>query len=307
MILAAGLTPAWQQILEFDEFHPGRVNRARHVQSCASGKVLNVGRALHSLSAAQQTLTVVGGATGRLISADLVRAGVSARLIEADQPTRVCTTILDGSNAQTTELVENSTPLPAAVLDEYRQAFRQEAAGADLIILSGSLPEETPATFYQQLIGENGDREILDARGPELMLALETRPLLVKPNRSELEITLDRRLPDEASLLDGMRELHRLGAQWVVVTDGANPVWAMSAETVERFQPPAARVVNPIGCGDCLAAGIAVALREGREMLDAVAFGMAAAADNLEQLLPSGLERSRVERFVDGVVRGDVA
>ena len=49
MILAAGLTPAWQQILSFDQFTLGEVNRARRSVWCGSGKVLNVGCALRQL------------------------------------------------------------------------------------------------------------------------------------------------------------------------------------------------------------------------------------------------------------------
>ena len=40
MILSAGLTPAWQQILVFDQMHWGEVNRASEVAWCGSGKVL---------------------------------------------------------------------------------------------------------------------------------------------------------------------------------------------------------------------------------------------------------------------------
>lgn len=32
MIVAAGLTPAWQQIMRFEQFLPGEVNRAAEVQ-----------------------------------------------------------------------------------------------------------------------------------------------------------------------------------------------------------------------------------------------------------------------------------
>ncbi len=51
MILAAGLSPAWQQIVVLDALSVGEVNRAREVHWCASGKVLNVGLALHCLCA----------------------------------------------------------------------------------------------------------------------------------------------------------------------------------------------------------------------------------------------------------------
>ena len=53
MILAAGLTPAWQQILSFRRFIPGEVNRAEQSIWCGSGKVLNVGCALHHLGASE--------------------------------------------------------------------------------------------------------------------------------------------------------------------------------------------------------------------------------------------------------------
>ena len=148
MILAAGLTPAWQQILEFSVFSTGCVNRARSVQCCASGKVLNVGSALQHLGVPQQTLSVVGGPTGELIAADLVQLGISARLIETDHPTRVCTTILDQATQQTTELVENSAQLPATTVNEYLQAFREELSSAELVVLSGSLPDATPVDVY---------------------------------------------------------------------------------------------------------------------------------------------------------------
>ena len=39
MIVAAGLTPAWQQILRFDALRLGEVNRAVEAHWCASGKV----------------------------------------------------------------------------------------------------------------------------------------------------------------------------------------------------------------------------------------------------------------------------
>ena len=63
-----------------------------------------------------------------------------------------------------------------------------------------------------------------------------------------------------------------------------------------------AEVVNPIGCGDCLAAGIAVALSEGADMVDAVRFGMAAAAQNATDLLPARLDQLSVSEEA-GLVR----
>jgi len=112
MILAAGLTPAWQQVLVFDTFTPGEVNRAREVHWCASGKVLNVARALDSLGGPCKALTLVGGTPGQEIRRDFEQLGIAARWVEASRPTRVCTTILDtGRQAAATELVPEAESL----------------------------------------------------------------------------------------------------------------------------------------------------------------------------------------------------
>ena len=121
MILAAGLNPAWQQIMVLDQLQEGEVNRARTVHWGASGKVLNVGVALHHLGAASRTLSIVGGYSGQAIRAAL--ADLSVRWVESAAPTRICTTLLDQSKQQTTELVENAAPVQPIEVEAFLAAF----------------------------------------------------------------------------------------------------------------------------------------------------------------------------------------
>jgi len=95
VILNIGLSPAWQQILLFDGVTTGKVNRARESFWCASGKVLNVGRALKSLNAEVMTVAPIGGPTGEQIRSEFQRDGIPACWIECENSTRVCTTLLD--------------------------------------------------------------------------------------------------------------------------------------------------------------------------------------------------------------------
>ena len=125
MILAAGLTPAWQQILSFDQFQPGEVNRAHEVHWCASGKVLNVGIAGQSMCEQIPTLTMVGCRGGTESQRELAAAEIDDRWIESGTPTRVCTTILDKSTGVTTELVEESgVPTEQALADLKRHTLK---------------------------------------------------------------------------------------------------------------------------------------------------------------------------------------
>ncbi len=297
-ILSAGLTPAWQQIMVFDRLRSGEVNRARQIAWCGSGKVLNAGLAAHHLGGPSLTLAPLGGPPLTEIEKEFAALGVPRRWIETAAATRVCTTLIDRATGQITELVENGRPLSECELGDYRAACIEEAARAEVAILIGSLPAGVPDSFYRELVAATPCPMVLDFRGAGLLSVLDLKPYVVKPNREELGQTLGRALDDEAALLAAMRELNRRGAQWVVVTQGAEAVWVTSLDETYRLVPPRIEeVVNPIGCGDCLAAGIAWATRRGDSIVDAVRFGIGAACDNLGKLLPGRLEPGNVARF----------
>ncbi len=302
MILSAGLTPAWQQILVFEKFQHGKVNRAQEAHWCSSGKVFNAGIAAHRLGGPSLTLATVGGPPLREIDREFDESGVPRRWIVTEAATRVCTTILDRGNHGMTELVENGRPITPAELDRFREAYREEAAKADVAVVIGSLPTRTPVSIYRDLVEATRCPMVLDFRGEGLRSVLDLKPFVVKPNREELAQTVGRSLGTDAELLGAMRELNRLGAQWVVITQGAGPVWVSSASRVFRvISPKADRVVNPIACGDSLAAGIAWATRDGRDIAEAVRLGVAAAFENLHHLLPCRFDLAAVERRVSGV------
>lgn len=307
MILAAGLTPAWQQVLLFETLRLGEVNRAASAHWCASGKVLNAARALHHLGAPSRALTVVGGAAGAALRHDCDRLGLATRLLEVAAPTRICTTLLESARHQATELVENAHPVAADAREAFARAYVEEAAAAAVVVLIGSLPPGTPGAFYRDLALRTPGQVVLDARGEELLLALAAQPFLVKPNRGELAQTLGRTLGTEVEVFAAMHELRRRGAAWVVVTDGAEPIRVCGPGGDYRMQPPPVEVLNPIGCGDCMAAGIAAALDRGLEPLGAVCFGVATAADKLARPLPGAVDPAHVGALARQVVVTQVA
>jgi len=296
VILTAGLSPAWQQILLFDAFRNGEVNRAREAHWCASGKVFNAAIAAHYLGGSSRTLAPVGGPPVEQIEHDLDAMGLSYRWVTTASATRVCTTIIDRATDTITELVENGRPLTPADLDRFRAAYTEEAARADVAVIIGSLPTGTPTSYYRELLAATPCRAVLDFRGKGLLSLLDLKPYVVKPNREELARTLGRELNDDDDLVAAMQSLNERGAQWVVITQGAGPVWVSSSRDAYRLeQPPVDEIVNPIACGDAMAAAIAWATRDGREMVEAVKLGIAAAGENLRQLLPCRLDPAKVK------------
>ncbi len=258
----------------------------REVHWCASGKVLNVGIALHHLGAEAETISLVGGLPAHSIDAEFEQFGIDRKWVPTAAATRVCTTVLEAETGIATELVENAAAVTDAELTDFQSAFRESATAADVILLAGSLPAGTPETYYRDLITGIDARVIIDGRGAELAAALEATPFLVKPNREELARTVGRELTSDDDLVAAMRELNAAGAQWVLVTQGAHAVWLTSATDCLRFQPPIITPVNPIGSGDSLAAGIGWGLANGDDITRAVQLGIAAGVENALQLLP---------------------
>jgi tagatose 6-phosphate kinase len=299
VILSAGLTPAWQQILVFDSFRCGEVNRAREVVWCTSGKVFNAGIAANCLGGPSLTLAPVGGPPREHIEAELEEMELPCHLVATHAATRVCTTILDRAGGTVTELVEDGRPLRPEELEAFRTAYAEDAAESSVAVITGSVPTAAPLSVYRELLQKTPCPAVLDFRGEGLLSVLDLKPLVVKPNRRELAETVGRPLDDQQQLREAMQSLNQRGAQWVMVTQGTGPVWLSSGSQTYRLLPPAVQkeeLVNPIGSGDAMAGAIAWAVRDGREMVDAVRFGIAAAAENLRKLLPCRIELAKVER-----------
>lgn len=306
MILTAGLSPAWQQIMLFESLDIGEVNRARDVQWCASGKVINVAIAAQSLGAQTSLLSAVGGFTGQAIQDEIESLGIRTDWLELSEPTRVCTTLLE-ADGTTTELVENAGPVSETILIEFINRFRIAAQVADVTVLTGSMPANAPEDYYARLVHSMPVRLILDFRGPGLLQCLPFCPFLVKPNREELAVTVGENIENESQLVTAMQRMHQMGAHWVVVSDGPQALYVSEVDhTPLRLSPPQVSVVNPIGCGDCLAAGIAVGIAKGSSTVDAIRLGMGAAAYNAQQLLPGRVNIETAQQLADLVIVDEV-
>ena len=301
MIVCLGTTPALQRTLVFERFAVDAVNRATSVRENASGKSLNVARVLHTLGEPCIATGFVGGDAGEFIREDLQQSGISHDFVTVTPNTRTCTTIIDESCGQVTELVEESRQVEESTWQQLREKVECLLARAKLLVLSGSLTPGAPQDFYGWCIDRatrSDVRVILDAAGEPLARAMSSRPLLVKPNVSELGRTLGVTIDDETSLRRAIASLIERGPRWAVVTMGAKGSIVSDGNRFFRVLTPPIRAVSPIGSGDAYAAGLAAALHRNQPLPDAATLGAACAAANAMIPIAGHLRLEHVESLL---------
>jgi 1-phosphofructokinase family hexose kinase len=300
-VLCLGLTPVLQRTLVFDRLEVDEVNRARQVVESAAGKALNTARALVTLGTPAETAGFNGGETGRRVAAYLKAYGVGAKtLTPMKAPTRICSTLVDRAAGTVTELVEEAPAPGRADVARFVRDNLKRAAGASMLVISGTLPPFAGDDFYVCFVRAAAAEVpvVIDSHRAALVNVLFERPLLAKLNARELETTLGEPLPSAKQILRGMRDLQCMGARNVFVTQGGKAAYLLTPRGAWRFTPPEiGERVNPIGSGDCATAGIAHALLKGKGMKEAVCFGLACGSANVESLTPADLDAGRVARL----------
>jgi tagatose 6-phosphate kinase len=209
-------------------------------------------------------------------------AGIRHDFVVVDPPTRLCITLVDRASGTATELVEESAPVASGDYETLLDTVRRLLPRTKVLILCGSLPPDAPIDFYRrctELAGKNV-KVILDARGAPLLEALSARPLVVKPNRHELAETFGIDAENEVAVRRAMTEATDRGAGWIIATMGADGALISDGRQFWRLRVPQIQAINPIGSGDALAAGLAAAISDGRDVSDACRLGAACAAAN---------------------------
>jgi len=155
-----------------------------------------------------------------------------------------------------------------------------EARIAESDVVMAVLEVPVPAALRAMELGrKHGAKTILNP-APAAPLPDAIFPLVeyLTPNESELRILLGLRPDDPRPSRELVEILRRRGVANVVVTLGSRGALVVT-DTIDSVVPAAVvEVVDTTGAGDAFNAGFAVALAEGRDVLDAARYGVACGA-----------------------------
>jgi tagatose 6-phosphate kinase len=245
---------------------------------------------LRAIGADVQVIGFAGGVTGEEVKSALAELGVSAAFTRIGGETRRTFAVVDTVRGDAALFNEPGPPVAPGEYAAFCGAYERALAGCTAVVLSGSLPPGLSPGTYAELgavAAAVGVPAVLDAHGEALLRGAAARPAIVKANLAELEAVAGRRLStadgvDKDAVALAARELRAAGPQAVVVTLGADGLWAVTADGSWQAVPPGEVRGNPTGAGDAVAAGLVHGLVLGRpweeRLRHAVALGTASAA-----------------------------
>ena len=298
-IICCGFTPCIQRILEFEKVKKGVVNRASRVNICIGGKGANTARMVQQLGGSAELVEFVGGSNGSLLEEMLEKEGIGFRHVKVQGETRICQTLVEAGNPDTTELVEEMPPISFNDWNQMLELFQSLELSGAVVPISGKLPAGAPVDGYAricEIVQSAGGRVILDTQGEPLMLSLEHGPALVKINDYELMATTG-----IVDLLEGCRRLIELGAQSVLITRGSRSAFFVDRFRALEIYPLNIDAMNPIGSGDAVTAGMAIALGGGLGIEESLKLAMACGAANALNLISGYFKPEEVDCLTNEV------
>jgi 1-phosphofructokinase len=198
-------------------------------------------------------------------------------------------------------------PLGRHELDDFYGAAFLGGLESEVAVLAGPGPWEravVPSDHYCRLTTDlraNDKAVIADLSGEPLTCALVGGLTVLKVSHEELKA--DGRVEElgEDELINAMFDLHREGADNVLITRAEQPALALVDGAIVVIRPPVLQVVDHRGAGDSMTAGVAAGLAKGLDIFDALRLGAAAAALNVTRRGLATGDRREIERLADHI------
>ncbi|HEY9062083.1 MAG TPA: 1-phosphofructokinase [Pseudobacteroides sp.] len=285
MITVVSLNPALDKVYFIDEFKAGSMFRVKNIIKSPGGKGINVSRVLSILGAKVYAAGFIAGDTGRWISDSLASRGIKSRFIQVDGETRTNINIIDKAGMTETEILEFGPYIKESDMDQFLTDFKTVLESTSVLVCTGGLPEGIPVEFYKILIDMAkplGVVTILDASGDALKEGIKAGPNFIKPNTRELSQASGKSIRGKEDIINACSDILNSGVGSVIASMGADGALLVDRYSKIHAKPPKVEVVNAIGSGDSMTAGVALSIIQGYSRDDMMRFATACAVSNTQ-------------------------
>ncbi|MGI5900288.1 MAG: 1-phosphofructokinase family hexose kinase [Christensenellales bacterium] len=261
MVASVCMNPSIDRTLYLDSFALGGTNRALKAVDHPGGKGINTAIACRRLGLKSALYGYLYEDHRKVIMDALEKESVQVRCDIRQGRSRLNMKILVKDRGDITEVNEMGAHVPADEADAIAARIIKDSPGFEMLLLTGSLPPGCPDDFYEKIAKNSAAPVILDTTGEALRLGIRSGNIhLIKPNLSELESLVGRKLFSLRDIKQGAMECAGMGVKYVVVSMGKKG--AVMTDGKDCFHCPAipVKVGSTVGAGDCMVAGITYSL-----------------------------------------------
>lgn len=277
MIYTCTLNPAVDFYVQVPEFSTGRINQGELLRFVPGGKGLNVSMVLKQLGVENVALGFVGGKFGKLLQELLIEYNITTDFVEIKGETRLNVKIRDeletDINLVGPEVTKSEVDKLLSKLDIINPN--------DYLVVGGKAPKTSESII--SMIGSYAKKKdlnlIVDMSGNDLETMLNYQPLLIKPNKEELETLIKRKLDNLSEIETVCKYLiNKYHITYVLVSLGKDGAILVSKDESIYEKAPIGKVINTVGAGDALLAGFLASYTKSPDLKAALQQGIKCAS-----------------------------
>lgn len=300
MILTITLNPSVDRRYNLHELKKGSNIRTDNYQYTIGGKGINVSKVIDSLGIDVIATGFLGGYNGDFINEGLKKYNIVNKFIDIKEESRSCIAIITEDGSQT-EILECGPYILESDIKKFLLLYTNLLDKVDIIIASGSLPRGTDNSIYRELIKmayNKGKKFILDTSKDALKLGIDGLPYLIKPNKRELEEITDKKLNTLDDIINAGDNIIKKGVRNIVISLGKDGAIIFKGSEVYKANALNEKILNPVGSGDAMVAGIATGIFKNMSFIDSIKLGLASGTSNAMNLETGKIDNKVVEKLI---------
>lgn len=231
----------------------------------AGGKGINASIIMEEYGARTTAIHYSGGFSGELINQQLIEKGINNLQVKSKDDTRINLKLnFKDSNFEINSTAPQINAQARNTIIKTVSSFNE----GDVLMIMGSYHEADADLIHEisKLSVAKGVELVYDLSKPLIKDLLVYKPLIIKPNREELEMIFGQSVKTKAKIIELMKELRKMGAKNVAVTMGKDGAYIINEknEMYEATVDPI-KLVSPQGSGDSFISTFVIKKDEGTE------------------------------------------
>ncbi len=216
----------------------------------AGGKGINASIIMEEYGVKNIAIHYSGGFSGDLINQQLSEKGISNRQVKSLHETRINLKLNFADDSY--EINSTASPLTSQARNQILKMVSGFNDGDTLMIMGSYHSDDEDFLFeISDLASLKNVDLVYDISKPVLKNLMKFKPLIIKPNKEELENIFDIKVENDLQIIESMKQLKKMGAKNVAITMGKDGAFILDEKNeLYKAEVEPIKLVSPQGSGD---------------------------------------------------------